>query len=322
MYARLEERNVRSLRRTSIKNSSLEFPPLFSHNTHMFQKVALHAREHLSNPKAFLDILAQVQKWSKEVHLTPEAMQYVSEHFSKVDFEKKYDIFIVFGGDGSVLNVAGRMKNFETPVLGISAGTLGFLAEIAPSDFPEAYQRIMRGERTIDSRCMLDICISRASGKKEYYHALNDAVISQSDVVRLARIETSVNHEYLTTYRADALIVSTPTGSTAYSLSAGGPIMYPHFRALILTPVAPHSLSHRSLVLPKEKRVQVSADTKSRTSLLLTIDGQRALSLHNDDVVDIGVHPHAFSFVRLPEEHFFKTISRKMHWGKECDTEG
>lgn len=287
----------------------------------MFKRVALHARQYLKKTEYFSDVLSYLENISEKIFLTPEAAEYTNKKFPKVDFSAKYDIFVVLGGDGSVLNIAGRMENFSTPVLAISAGTLGFLAEIKPEDFAKACEDIFKKEFTYDHRCFLDVRIHRANGEQQKFRALNDAVISQSDLVRLAAIHTSVNEEYLTTYRADGLIVSTPTGSTAYSLSAGGPIVYPHFRALILTPVAPHSLSHRSLVLPESKHVQVAVDEDSRVNLLLTIDGQKAFFLEKGDVVDIGVHKKEFTFFRLPEEHFFKTIVRKMHWGEACNSE-
>lgn len=283
----------------------------------MFTKVAVHAREHLKKEHVFHDVLKSLHACSKEIFLTPETARHTNKKYAEVDFSDAYDIFVIIGGDGSVLNIAGRMKNFSTPILGVSAGTLGFLAEISPEEFPTACKRILNKEFTNDHRAMLDICIRRKSGKTETFQSLNDAVISQSDLVRLAAIRTSVNGEHLTTYKADGLIISTPTGSTAYSLSAGGPIVYPRFEALVLTPVAPHSLSHRSLVLPKTKRVQVEADEKSRINLLLTVDGQKAIPLEKGDVVDVGIHEERFTFLRLPEEHFFKTISRKMHWGSE-----
>jgi NAD+ kinase len=134
-------------------------------------------------------------------------------------------------------------------------------------------------------------------------------------LVRLASIKTLINGEHLTNYRADGLIVATPTGSTAYSLSAGGPIVYPRLEAMILTPICPHSLSHRSLVIPQEKIVEVLAEEDNREDLVLTIDGQEYVPMKTGSRVQIQISDQKLKFYRLPEEHFFKTIKRKMNWG-------
>ncbi len=283
----------------------------------MFAKIAVHARHKLDNTIDFLDILKQLHSCSKEIFLTSQAQNHVEKKYPAVNFADAYDIFVILGGDGSVISVARRMKNFSTPLLPISAGRLGFLAEIPPENFSQACQQIEEKAFTEDKRSLLHVCVTTHDGEQKFFHALNDAVVSQSSVARLVSIKTFIDGEYLTTYRADGLIIATPTGSTAYSLSAGGAIVYPQLHALILTPVCPHSLSHRSLVLPHNKGITAMADDETREPLVLTIDGQVPILLEKGDRVDIKISTDKITFLRLPDEHFFKTIKRKMHWGEE-----
>lgn len=284
----------------------------------MFQKVAFHVRESLKEPQLFSEVLGVLTAKSRQIHLSPEAQHYSSEPFPSVDFHGRYEFFVVLGGDGSVLSVVKRMKDFSTPLLPLSAGTLGFLAEIPPAELGDALTSIEKGRFTYDRRALLKVRHVRADGSHDDYFALNEAVVSQQAVARMAEVRTLIDGEYLTTHRADGLIVATPTGSTAYSLAAGGPIVYPHFEALILTPISPHSFTHRPLILPGGKTVTVLADEKNRVPLMLTIDGQTAVPLAEGDFVEIGVAVPKLSFLRLPEEHFFKTIKRKLHWGKNA----
>lgn len=279
----------------------------------MFHRIALHARPGIQSSALRL-ILETLKQQSKEIFLTLETEQE-ENGYPLVDFSKTYDLFIIVGGDGSILSVVGRMEHFQTPLLPISAGTVGFLADIAPHSFPTAFARIKNGEYTEDRRALLQVTLQKENGEQIVSHGLNDAVVSQSSVARIVSIRTLVNDRYLTTYRADGIIVATPTGSTAYSLSAGGPIVSPEFSGLILTPVSPHTLSHRSLILPQEKEVTLFADAESREDVLLTIDGQRVFSMEKQDRVLLRIHSEKATFLRLPEEHFFKTLKRKMHWG-------
>lgn len=284
----------------------------------MFDRLAFHAREHLSAPHAFAQVLADLKRFSRNIHLTPEAQSYTAERFAPVDFGQRYEFFAVLGGDGSVLSVVKRLQDFATPILPLSAGTLGFLAEIPPAELADALFSIEKGRFTYDRRSLLQVRRVRADGHSDDYFALNEAVISQQAVARMVEINTLVDGEYLTTHRADGLIVATPTGSTAYSMAAGGPIVYPRLDALILTPISPHSFSHRPLILPGGKIVTVLADDKNRVPLMLTIDGQTAVPLAADDRVEVSIAVPKLSFLRLPEEHFFKTIKRKLHWGKNA----
>ncbi len=284
----------------------------------MFTAVAVHARETLKDPVAFQSLLAELSQCSSIVALTPEAQKHVTEKYARVDFHADYDFFVIFGGDGSVLNVLHRLENLDTPLLPISAGTLGFLAEIPPADFSACCHRLTTKEYTIDERALFDVVHIDDKGKQKAFRALNEAVVSQRAVARMVALKTLVNNEYLTTYRADGVMVATPTGSTAYSLAAGGPIVYPRFDALILTPVSPHSFTHRSLLLPGDKKVTIMPDDSNREPVMLTIDGQITVPIEQGEKVEISIAKEKLKFLRMPEEHFLKTLKRKLHWGKNA----
>lgn len=282
----------------------------------MFKKIAIHVREKIENPELFFAILREAQKFANAVFLTEETAEYVKEKFPKVDFQEKYDFFVILGGDGSVLNIAHRLKNIETPILPISAGTFGFLAEIPPKDFARCCRKIAKNAYTRDRRSLLDITHISKTGQKKQFRALNEAVVSQKTVARMVSLQMLVDGEYLTTHRADGVIIATPTGSTAYSLAAGGPIVYPSLEAMIMTPISPHSFSHRCLVLPSHKKITLMADDTNREPIMLTIDGQIAIPMTDGDSIEITTAKEKLVFLRMPEEHFLKTIRRKLHWGK------
>ncbi len=281
----------------------------------MFRAVAVHARETLQAPESFVTLVDHLRSCAESVALTEQAAGHIKETFPKVDFAKQYDFFVVFGGDGSVLHVVHRLQNSATPLLPISAGTLGFLAEIPPEDFAACCKRLAEHDYTLDERSLFDVVHISKDGDKQHFRALNEAVVSQRAVARMVSLKTLINDEYLTTYRADGVMVATPTGSTAYSLAAGGPIVYPRFDALLLTPVSPHSFSHRSLLLPPEKKVTIMPDDGNREPVMLTIDGQITVPLEQGDRVEITVAKDKITFLRMPDEHFLKTLKRKLHWG-------
>lgn len=281
----------------------------------MKRKVAVHARYHLEDANVFAQIVQHLEDTNLDIVATESAQRHLEKTYPKVDFSETYDFFVVVGGDGSVLHVVHQMQNFETPLLGISAGTLGFMSEVPPGEFEKACRCFQKGQCTIDYRMLLKVKYLPEHGEEQIFHALNEVVVSQNAVAKMVSLKTTINGEFLTTYRSDGLIIATPTGSTAYSLSAGGPILHPRFEAMILTPISPHSLTHRPLIIPADKTVEISEHEDNRFSLMLTIDGQSAVQMEARDKVQIEKHPQRLKFLRLPEEHFFKTIKRKLYWG-------
>ncbi|MFH1012361.1 MAG: NAD(+)/NADH kinase [Candidatus Peregrinibacteria bacterium] len=227
------------------------------------------------------------------------------------------DLVLVMGGDGTILSVIRQMHKFNTRIFGINMGTLGFMSEVLPAHINKTLKKIFQGEYTIDKRSMLQIEVHRGSKIIGQFHALNDAVIAQGTLARLISLRTKVNQRKLTTYQADGLIIATPTGSTAYSLSAGGPIVYPSMGAFIITPICPHSFTQKPIVIPDYKTIDITVETEG-CAPHLTIDGQESVALEYKDRVHIRRGGIA-RFVRLPTESFFSTLREKLDWGKKSE---
>ncbi|MDD5041458.1 MAG: NAD(+)/NADH kinase [Candidatus Peribacteraceae bacterium] len=235
--------------------------------------------------------------------------------------KKKIDLLLVIGGDGTVLRAVREMRDFSVPILSVNRGTLGFLAEIELDEADHILPALLFGKGMIDARGLLQIEAVR--GRKAFFsgHALNEAVIAQGTIARLIDLETTVNGDALTTYRADGLIVATPTGSTAYSLAAGGPIVHPAFdSALILTPINPYSFSQKPVIISGESRVDVSVHMKVRkfadVDVNLTIDGQMYVPLQDGDHVRCSVSKETAKFLRRKQDTFLRTLRTKLKWGE------
>ncbi len=229
------------------------------------------------------------------------------------------DLLVVIGGDGTILRAVRELKNFSIPVLCVNRGAVGFLAESTVEEADELLPRLLRGDGIIEERSVLHIRASR--GKKMLYDGfvLNEAVISQGSIARLVDLRTTINGEELTTFRADGLIISTPTGSTAYTLAAGGPIVYPELSTTILTPINPHSFSQKPIVIPGSHKVDVEVLAKENrfgdVEVSLTLDGQTYVTLQRHDVISACINTHTVKFLRRAKETFYDTLRMKLKWG-------
>ncbi|OIO52982.1 hypothetical protein AUJ46_06170 [Candidatus Peregrinibacteria bacterium CG1_02_54_53] len=235
--------------------------------------------------------------------------------------DQKIDLLLVMGGDGTVLRSVREMQDFSVPVLSVNRGTLGFLAEIELAEADHILPSLLRGEGTVDERSLLTVETIRNDASLFTGHALNEAVIAQGTIARLIDLETVVNGEPLTTYRADGLIIATPTGSTAYSLAAGGPIVHPSFKsALILTPINPYSFSQKPVVLSGDSAIEVGINMKIRkfadVDVNLTIDGQMYVPLQDGDQVRCTTAKHTVKFLRRKQDTFLRTLRTKLKWGE------
>jgi NAD+ kinase len=222
------------------------------------------------------------------------------------------DLILVLGGDGTMLGVSRLLAGANVPILGINIGGLGFLTEVSLTQMEEALASIWRGEYDIDERTLIRAQGS-ASGNVFDQLALNDFVISRGTASRLIELEVVVDGETLTHYRADGLIICTPTGSTAYSLAAGGAVLSPNTQALTITPVCPHTLSNRSVIVAMDSVIEVK-NLSERLEVFLSADGQVQLPLTLDDVVTIQRAQETIRLVRLPGSSFFKTLRNKLNW--------
>jgi NAD+ kinase len=224
------------------------------------------------------------------------------------------DLIIVLGGDGTLLNVSRHGKRKEVPILGVNLGGLGFLTETSVEELPATLEKVLKGDFVISKRIMLDVTVKREGENIFSITLLNDAVITKDALARIIDIETYVNDEYLTTYKADGLILSTPTGSTGYSLAAGGPLIYPSLPNMILTPICPHTLTNRPIILPEN--VEVRAQLKSKEEkVILTLDGQVGFPLQYDDEVTIKKSPHTVNLIKSSSRGYFEILRTKLKWG-------
>ncbi len=225
------------------------------------------------------------------------------------------DLLISLGGDGTLLGVARAAGSRRVPILGVNLGTLGFLTEVTIDEMLPALETVLAGEAEIVSRMRLDVRASRDGRELGQFMALNDAVIAKSASSSMIDLETSAAGQEVTTYHADGLIVSTPTGSTAYSLSAGGPLLLPGLEAIVLTPICPHSLTQRPLVLPDEAEIEVVVRTRGGEATLTT-DGQEGVVLLDGDRVSLRRSPHPVDIVASPLRTRFQILQTKLRWGE------
>jgi NAD+ kinase len=226
------------------------------------------------------------------------------------------DLFCVFvlGGDGTFLSAARWIGDREIPLLGVKFGDLGFLAEITEKNLCEAAERVLRGKYRISRRMRLDIQVQRRGRPLLRETVLNDIVINRGALARLANVITHIDGHYLTTFRADGLIIATPTGSTAYSLAAGGPVIHPKVPGLIITPICPFTLTNRPLIVPDEVEITLRLD-KGSADIVLTLDGQKGVNLTDEDEITVRKSDHPLHLMLLPDRHYFDVLKAKLRWG-------
>ena len=223
-------------------------------------------------------------------------------------------MLIVLGGDGTLLSAARAVGGREIPLFAVNMGGLGFLTSISLDELYPELERALQGEHRIARRRMLQCELIRAGGRVATYHALNDVVLTKSSLARMIDVETRVGGHFMAKYRADGLIISTPTGSTAYSLSAGGPIVFPAVSALCITPICPHMLTYRPVIVPDDMEIIVTSRSDSGT--YLTIDGQVGEPLQENDSVVCRRSDACVMLIRPPRMRFFDVLREKLHWGE------
>ncbi|MFA6038977.1 MAG: NAD(+)/NADH kinase [Candidatus Peribacteraceae bacterium] len=235
--------------------------------------------------------------------------------------EKELDLIVVIGGDGTILRTVRELKDFSIPILSVNRGAIGFLAELTVEEAPAYLPPFLHGEGVLEERSLLLITGYHRDGEEFVRsHVLNEAVISQGSIARLMNLRASVNGEDLTMFRADGLIISTPTGSTAYSLAAGGPIVHPGLTATILTPINSHTFTQKPIVIPSDQEVEVEVLSKENKfgdiEVSLTLDGQVFNVLQRYDRVRVSCHPGTVKFLRRKQDTFYATLRKKLKWGE------
>jgi len=225
------------------------------------------------------------------------------------------DLMLVLGGDGTMIATARLIGDQEVPVLGVNYGGLGYLAEFRIEELYTGLEAILSGNYRLDKRVMLAVELRRDDDLLKSNRVLNDVVINKSALARIIEIEANFNGQFVSSFRADGLIVSTPTGSTAYNLSAGGPIIFPSMNAVVITPICPFTLSNRPLVVPDDGEIQLRLKT-DHEEVALTLDGQVGFPLKLDDLVVIRKSRTTFNLVQPSNRNYFDVLRDKLRWGR------
>lgn len=270
------------------------------------QKIGIVVNKHKAGA---LELLGKLQQWLSKRDF--EAVDSTSQPIESII--EQSGLVICLGGDGTLLSVASQMKEKSVPILGVNLGSLGFLTEVKGDEVFEELNAFFLGQSQIENRLMLACSAQSASEKRERrFCALNDMVISREGLTRLLRLEVSVSGELMSSFSGDGVIVATPTGSTAYSLSAGGAIVHPRLDALVITPICPHSLSLRSVIVSAEEKitVKISADRPGEKALL-TADGQENLEIDDSFTVDIMRSNNPVQLVKSSKRSYLGTLKEK-----------
>ena len=231
------------------------------------------------------------------------------------------DMLLVLGGDGTMLMWSRLAVPKRTPMLGINFGQYGFITEIHPKNAETALEKVLQGNYYISDRVVLKASLTRNHKEIGCYYALNDVVVSKGPMARMLGLRTSVNGKYIVTYAADGIIVSSPTGSTAYSLSAGGPVVHPDVCVLIITPICPHTLNARSLVIPDNQKIQIIGESSTDSpEMMLTIDGQLGENLTYSDTVEVGKADFTAKLVQIEPDSFYNKLQTRLRWGERFST--
>jgi NAD+ kinase len=230
--------------------------------------------------------------------------------------DSSFDLLVSIGGDGTILRAATYVRDSGIPILGINAGRLGFLAKVQKENIETFLQIVLKKEYTLSKRTLLSLeCSSENEQIDELNFAMNEITVSRKDTTSMITIDTSLNDEHLNSYWADGLIISTPTGSTGYSLSCGGPILTPDVKGLVITPIAPHNLNARPLVIPEDTEIKLKVSGREE-QYLVSLDS-RIATLNNNAVLTIRKTPFKINMVEIPDETFLKTLRNKLLWGED-----
>ena len=224
------------------------------------------------------------------------------------------DLLVVFGGDGTILRTARLFIDRDVPIVGINLGAFGYLTEVNLSEMFSAMELILTGEFQIEKRMMLDVDINGGEETFRGGTVLNDVVINRGNLSRIVELETTVDERYMTTFKADGLIIATPTGSTAYSLAAGGPIVFPELHSIIINPICPHTLTNRPILLPENAEIKVTLWTPEQGATL-TLDGQVSFTVKSGDTISVRKSQHVTTLVSSPHRNYLEILRTKLGWG-------
>src|ERR1700752_2132786 len=274
-----------------------------------------------------LRTICELAKWlaDRNIELVggPEIEREKIEHetgcsVSEVQIETlaaKVDLILVLGGDGTMIATSRLIGDYEVPVLGVNYGGLGYLAEFRIEELYTALESILSNNFRLDKRLMLAVELLRGETQITHNRGLNDVVINKSALARIIEIDTQLNQQFVNSFRADGLIISTPTGSTAYNLSAGGPVIFPSMNAVVITPICPFTLSNRPIVVPDDALIELQLKT-AKEDVSLTLDGQVGFPLQAEDRVVIRKSRTTFNLIQPSNRNYFDVLRDKLRWGR------
>jgi NAD+ kinase len=260
-------------------------------------------------------LIPWLKKRGKKVCVENGLARTGAQSCSKKQMAAKADLIIALGGDGTLLNIAPLVERPEVPILGVNLGGLGFITEVAVDELESVLAKTLEGNYEVEKRMTLEIRVIGKKARPHKFRVLNDAVITKGARSRIIDLETYVGDDYLCTYRADGLIISTPTGSTAYSLAAAGPILEPTLGAILLSPICPHTLTNRPIVVPSNATIRVTLRSFGDTVILIP-DGQQGVRLNNGDQVEASDYGMPVSLIKLPSRSYYEILREKLKWGE------
>jgi len=260
-------------------------------------------------------LIPWLKKRGKKVCVENGLARAGAQSCSKKEMALKADLIISLGGDGTLLNIAPLVERPEVPILGVNLGALGFITEVAVDELESVLSKTLSGDYEVEKRMTLEVRVLGKNGRPHKFRVLNDVVIAKGARSRIIDLETYVGKDYLCTYRADGLIISTPTGSTAYSLAAAGPILEPTLGAIVLAPICPHTLTHRPIVVPSNAVIRVTLRSFGDTVILIP-DGQQGMRLNNGDRVEARDYGLPVSLIKLPSRSYYEILREKLKWGE------
>jgi NAD+ kinase len=268
--------------------------------------------------KLLPEFAAWLEKRGYEIVADPDAAKFAPKYPAVPRTEiaaHKPDLVIVMGGDGTLLAAARTVAKDRIPILAVNLGSLGFLTEVPVSELYATFEAVEQNKVTRETRSTLQCCVMRKGQCVEEYLALNDAVLTKGSIARMTEVDVSVDGQFVVNLKADGVIISTPTGSTAYSLAAGGPILEPSVEALIVTPVSPHSLTQRPLVVRDSAEISLTV-LGAPDEVFLTVDGQVGMPVLEGDKIVCKKSAHQVQLLRLSKRTFFEVLRTKLKWGE------